>query len=109
MGAETVYRVVSPSGEPAVGKQPLNQRLDALDGKRVGFLWNRVFRGDETLPLIGELLRERFPTMTVIPWDEFPVTSVPSLHAARQGETLAALTSALLDKRIDAVIAGNAG
>jgi hypothetical protein len=109
MEAGTIYRVVNPSGEPVVGKRALNPRLDALDGKRVGFLWNRVFRGDETLPLIGELLRERFPTMTVIPWDDFPVTSVPSLHAARQSETLAALTGALLDKRVDAVIAGNAG
>jgi hypothetical protein len=109
MQTETVYRVVTPSGEPAVEKIGLSPRLDSLDGKVVGFLWNRVFRGDETLPMIGELLQERYPAMTAIQWDEFPVTSVPSLHAARQSETLQALTDVLLEKKVAAVVAGNAG
>jgi len=42
---QTIYRVVSPSGEPAVDKVALSPRLDSLEGKRIGFLWNRVFRG----------------------------------------------------------------
>jgi hypothetical protein len=109
MTAETVYRVVTPSGEPAVEKQGFSTRLDTLDGKTVGMLWNRVFRGDETLPMIGELLLQRFPTMKVIPWEEFPVTSVPALHAARQQETLQTLTDVLLERRVDAVVTGNAG
>jgi hypothetical protein len=109
MQAETIYRVVSPSGEPAVEKRGLSPRLDTLDGKTVGFLWNRVFRGDETLPMIGEMLRDRYPTMKVIQWDEFPVTSVPALHAARQSDTLQALTDVLLAKKVDAVVTGNAG
>jgi hypothetical protein len=104
-----IYRVVTPSGEPAVQTKGLSPRLDTLDGKTVGMLWNRVFRGDETLPIIGELLTRRFPAMKVIPWEEFPVTSVPSLHAARQQETLQALTDVLLERRVDAVVAGNAG
>jgi hypothetical protein len=109
MTAETIYRVVTPSGEPAVERKAFSRRLDTLDGKTVGMLWNRVFRGDETLPIIGELLVERYPNMKVIPWEEFPVTSVPALHAARQKETLQSLTEVLLERRVDAVVAGNAG
>jgi hypothetical protein len=37
MQTETVYRVVTPSGEPAVEKIGLSPRLDSLDGKVVGF------------------------------------------------------------------------
>ena len=77
---------------PAVpGRQPrrrlggheegVQSRLDTLDGKTVGLVWNRVFRGDETLPMIGELLQERFPDVKLVPWTQFPVTSVPSLHS----------------------------
>jgi hypothetical protein len=109
MTLEPVFSVVSPSGAPAVETRGLSPRLDTLNGKTVGMLWNRVFRGDETLPMIGDLLLERFPDMTIVPWDEFPVTSVPSLHAARQQETLQVLTDVLLERRVDAVVAGNAG
>jgi hypothetical protein len=109
MQPETIFRVVSPSGESQVERKGLSPRLDTLDGKTVGLLWNRVFRGDETLPLIGELLQERYPTMKVVPWEDFPVTSVPSLHAARQSETLQALTDSLLKLEVDAVVTGNAG
>ena len=104
-----LYAVVSPSGETVVEKAGLSTRLDGLEGKTVGLVWNRVFRGDETLPVIGEALQQRFSGLTVIPWDEFPATSVADLHAKRQKETLHAFSEALLDKRVDAVIAGNAG
>jgi hypothetical protein len=109
MQHETVYRVVSPSGEPAVEKKGLSPRLDTLNGKTIGLLWNRVFRGDETLPMIGELLQERYPTLKIVPWEAFPVTSVPSLHAARQSETLQSLTDSLHTLEVDAVVTGNAG
>jgi hypothetical protein len=107
--SESIYRVVSPSGEPAVETKGLSPRLPTLEGKTVGLLWNRVFRGDETLPMIGEMLQKRYPGITVVPWSDFPVTSVPALHAARQSATLQALTDALLERKVDAVVAGNAG
>ena len=104
-----LYAVVSPSGETVVEKQGFSPRLDTLDGKTIGLVWNKVFRGDETLPIIGELLQQRYENVTVVPWEDFPVTSVPALHAKRQQETLQSLADALRDKRVDAVVAGNAG
>src|SRR5438132_8962293 len=101
-----VYAVVNPSGESEVEKAGLSVRLDTLEGKTVGLVWNKVFRGDETLPIIGELLQTRFHDLTVIPWEEFPTTSVADMHAKRQKETLQAFADALLDKRVDAVVAG---
>jgi hypothetical protein len=104
-----VYAVVSPSGDTVVAKAGLSPRLATLEGNTVGLVWNRVFRGDETLPVIGELLQDRFPNLTVVPWDEFPATSPMDLHATKQQARLKELRDALLDKRVDAVIAGNAG
>jgi hypothetical protein len=106
---EQIYSVVSPAGEIVVKKQGLSPRLESIEGKTIGLLWNKVFRGDETLPMIGELLQERYPGLKLVPWEEFPVTSVPALHATRQQQTLQLLTDELLERRVDAVIAGNAG
>src|SRR5581483_8330015 len=104
-----VYAVVSPSGETVVEKLGLSPALQTLEGKTVGLVWNRVFRGDETLPVIGEELQKRFANLTIIPWDEFPITSIPLMHAKRVKQTLATYVEALLDKRVDTIIAGNAG
>ncbi len=85
---EQIFDVVSPAGDSVVERRPLSAPLDTLDGRTIGLVWNKVFRGDETLPMIAEMLQERFPTARFVPWDDFPVTSVPALHAERQAETL---------------------
>jgi len=102
-----VYEVVSPLGEPVVKMITMAPRLDTLEGKTIGAIWNRGFRGDETFPIIEKMLRERFPTVKLIPYTEFPLVTIASLHPEEKEKTLEALRAVLQEKGCDAVITGN--
>jgi hypothetical protein len=102
-----VYKVVSPQGEPVVEMTTMPPRLDTLEGKTIGELWNGGFRGDESFPIIEKLLRERYPTVKFLPYTEFPLSTIASLHPEKKEKTLAALRAALKEKGCDAVITGN--
>ena len=104
---EAVFEVVSPLGEPAIETVPLAPRLDTLAGKTIAELWNGGFRGDESFPIIEKLLRERYPTVKLIPYSEFPLTTIASFHPEKKEQTLAALRAALKRQGCDAVITGN--
>jgi hypothetical protein len=102
-----VYEVVSPLGESAVEMMPMAPRLDTLEGKTIGQLWNGGFRGDESFPIIEKMLRERYPTVKFIPYTEFPLSTIASFHPEKKDKTLAALRAELREKGCDAVITGN--
>ena len=57
---EPHYDVVWPRSRLAVDKQTPASRLDTLAGKRIGFLWDYLFRGEELFPAIADELRDRF-------------------------------------------------
>lgn len=101
------YEAVSPLGEPVARTTPMAPRLETLEGKRIGEIWNGGFRGDETFPLIERLLRERYPTVTFVPYPEFSLTTIASLHPEQKAATLARVRTELLAKGCDAVLAGN--
>jgi len=107
VGIETVYEVVSPLGEPVTTTIPMAPRMDTLDGKTVGEIWNGGFRGDESFPMIERMLRERYPSVRIVPYSEFPLATVASFHPEKKTETLAALRARLKEKGCDAVIVGN--
>lgn len=88
-----------PSGRLEV-KQPHAPRLDALAGKRVGFVSNEQWQAYRMLPLLKSLLEQDFAGIEVLPIDAFP-----------QGNALIATEeTAEQVKRsgVDAVIIGNA-
>lgn len=98
--------VVSPAGQPTVASRGAVARLPDLNGKRVAEIWNGVFKGDQTFPIVREALRARYPGIEIVPYTEFPHVSGddrPNAQAA-VGRELAALAR---DKRCDAVISGN--
>jgi hypothetical protein len=64
--------VISPAGIDFVQRKTIAPRIKDLSGKTVGEIWNGVFRGDETFPVVRELLKQRFPGINVIPYTEFP-------------------------------------
>ena len=49
-------RVISPAGIETTEKKAVAPRINDLSGKTVGEIWNGVFRGDETFPIVRELL-----------------------------------------------------
>lgn len=98
--------VVSPEGEDAVVRARGAQRLDDLSGKTVCEIWNGVFKGDITFPLIRKRLQEQFPELEVIPYTEFP-HAPGSDHPALQKQLAAQLAALAREKGCDAVISGN--
>ena len=63
--------IFNPSGGALAGKLPAS-RLPDLRGKTVCELWDGLFKGDEMLPLIRDLLKKQFPDIKIIPYTEFP-------------------------------------
>ena len=106
-GGDAVYEVVSPLGEPVTESMTMAPRLNTLEGKTICEIWNGGFRGDESFPLIERMLRERYPTVKIIPYSEFPLATVASFHPEKKQDTLEALRAQIKEKGCDAVITGN--
>jgi len=88
-----------PSGRLEV-KQPHAPRLDALAGKRVGFVSNEQWQAYRMLPLLKSLLERDFAGIEVLPIDAFP-----------QGNALIGneeTAEQVKKSGVDAVIIGNA-
>lgn len=98
---EMHYAVVWPKSPLAVQTRHLAERLDTLEGKRVGFLWDFLFRGHELFPVIEKELQKRFAGIEVVGYDAFGNT-----HGGDEAEVIAALPDRLRDRRIDAVVSG---
>jgi hypothetical protein len=101
------YEVVSPLGEPVAEAIAMAPRLDTLDGKTIGEIWNGGFRGDETFPVIERLLQERYPRVKFIPYREFSLATIASLHPEKKRRTLERFRKELQERGCDAVITGN--
>ena len=83
-------------------------RLDSLDGKTIGEVYNHHFKGDQMFGLYRELLQERFPGVRIVPFTELPASFVggdSSTHR-RVAQEVAAMAR---EKGCDALIAGNGG
>ncbi len=95
------YGVVWPRGEKTVELTALAERLETLEGKTVCQLWDYLFRGDEIFPMLEEGLRQRFPGIKFIGYEEFGST-----HGSDEHEILAGLPEKLKNLGADAVISG---
>lgn len=74
-------------------------RLDTLAGRRIAFLWDHVFRGDEVFPVLAEELRARYPDIEILDHTEFGNT-----HGSDEAEMLAGLPDGLARRHVDAVV-----
>lgn len=98
--------VVSPAGGESADRRSIAPRLVDLNGKTVAEIWNGVFKGDETFPVIRQALRQRYPGIRIIPYTEFPHFyggDNPTQQRALANE----LASMAKEKGCDAVISGN--
>ena len=98
---EPYYEVVWPKSPLGIQTQTLAGRLDTLEGKRVGFLWDFLFRGHELFPVVEQELKNRFTGIEFVGYDEFGNT-----HGGDEAEVIAALPERLRERRIDAVVSG---
>ena len=102
---ETLH-VVSPEGLEAVKQSGAAPRLTTLEGKTIGELWNGVFKGDVTFPMIRALLKEKYPGIRIVPFTEFPHAWV-SDNPTRQRELAREIAALAKEKGCHAVISGN--
>jgi len=98
--------VVSPEGEIAVARTRRAPRLPGLAGRTVCEIWNGVFKGDITFPLIRKRLTEQFSGLRIVPYTEFP-HAPGSDDPAQQRRHAARLAALAREQGCDAVISGN--
>lgn len=103
------WEVVKPVGASAVQSMDLAPRVDTLNGKTVCEVWNGGFGGEITFPIIEEMLRQRYPSVRVIPYSEFPLSTIAAMNASTKAERLEAIKAALAEKGCDVLITGNGG
>lgn len=98
---EPNYEVVWPRSPLGVQLHRRAERLDTLDGKRIAFLWDYLFRGDELFPVLERELRARFEGIEICGYEQFG-----NLHGADEKERVGRLPDDLRDRGIDGVVSG---
>lgn len=101
-------KVVSPLGETTIEERAMAPRLDTLEGKTIGLIWNGAFKSNVTLSVIADSIRSKYPTARVIPYTDMPKSSKAPAPGTTDPDQLA-LVAALKKKGCDAVISGNGG
>jgi hypothetical protein len=106
---KTKNEVVNPLGRRGIEPLPPAARLDTLEGKTICEISNGGFNDKVSFPLIEQMLKERYPSIKIVPYSEFPSTTINAFWPERKNETLKAVRSAILNNGCDAVITGNGG
>jgi hypothetical protein len=100
--AEPVYEVVWPKSARGVQPRRAAARLASLNGARIGFVWDYMFRGDELFPVLERELRRRYDDLDVVPYEAFG-----NIHGPDEAAVVSALPTRLHERGVDAVVAGN--
>jgi hypothetical protein len=72
MAENGIYEVLWPRGSRVAPITPFSKRLETLNGKTVGELWNYAFRGKEIFSALEKGLSERYPKVKFRSWASFP-------------------------------------
>ena len=96
-----IHPVVWPRSRKTIDVTPLAPRDGDLDGKKVAFLWDYLFRGDEIFPILRSELQARYPGMEFVDYDAFGST-----HGDEEHEILGNLPANIREMGIDAVVSG---
>jgi hypothetical protein len=94
---EPRYSVVRPVGRWAAA--PV--RRTATVARRIGFVWDHVFRGDDIFAIVEEELRAKDAGLTFVPYQAFG-----DIHGRDGAQVMASLPSHLHAEEVDAVIVG---
>jgi hypothetical protein len=98
---EPTYDAVWPRSPRGVQRHRRADRLASLDGARVAFLWDYLFRGDELFPVLARELTRRVPDIEIVNFDEFG-----NLHGADEKARVGRLPDDLRNRGVDAVVSG---
>lgn len=95
------YDVVWPRGERNVAVSALAPRLKSLAGKKVALMWDYIFKGDVVMNELAAGLKERFPGIEFVHWDEFG-----NIHGPQEREIVAGLGARMKALGVDAALSG---
>lgn len=96
------YDVVWPRSPVGVQSRTPAPRLASLTGRRIAFVWDYMFRGEEIFPIVERELRREFADVEIVGYD-----AVGNIHGADEKARVAQLPHVLANHRVDAVICGN--
>ncbi|HEX3803098.1 MAG TPA: hypothetical protein VHV75_09680 [Solirubrobacteraceae bacterium] len=68
---ESDYQVVWPLGRSAIKEIEVTPGVDGLDGRKVAFVWDYLFRGPEIFDAIKKEIGARYPTAEFIDYEAF--------------------------------------
>jgi hypothetical protein len=97
-----VHEAVWPKSPRGTQRTPLAPRIATLDGRRIGFVWDYMFRGEEVFPALADELTRRYPGVEVVGYEAFG-----NVHGPDEAAVVGQLPAALRKERIDAVVVGN--
>ncbi len=95
------YEAVWPRSPRGIQNRRRADRLESLEHKRVAFLWDYLFRGDELFPVLAKELTNRFEGIEIVNYDEFG-----NLHGSDEKVRVGRLPDELRDRGVDAVVSG---
>jgi len=88
-----------PRAARQVQSRRLARRPASLAGKRIAFLWDYLFRGDEIFAVVEAALRERYAGISFMDWRE-----IGNIHGGDERAIVAALPARLKAAGVDAAI-----
>ena len=98
---ESIFEVVWPQSPQGVqGRRPAD-RLETLNGKRIGFLWDYIFRGEEIFPILERELASRFTGIEIVGYDIFGNT-----HGPDESQVVGEIPNTIAARGVDAVVSG---
>ena len=98
-----LYEVYWPRGARRRRSVSLAPRLGDLNGKRIGQLWDYIFRGDEVFAALEEGIKARYPGVEFVSWKEFG-----NMHGDNERQLVADLPNKLKALGVDGVISAMA-
>lgn len=101
MGETEQYAVLWPGGPSGIPLVPPAPRPRDLSGRRIAFVWDYVFRGDEIFSILRGALKLRYPNLEFVNYDVFG-----SSFGENEKAVVASLPSKLNSLDIDGVISG---
>ncbi|RPI45939.1 MAG: hypothetical protein EHM59_08795 [Betaproteobacteria bacterium] len=104
----TKMEVISPEGLQLRAAGSVSPHLDTLEGKTIGEVYNNHFKGEFMFQTYRRLFKERFPGVTIIPYDKFPIVYVGG-DPASQKKTAKDIARLAKEWGVDALISGNGG
>ena len=103
-----IMKVISPEGLPLSAAGTVSRPLDDLSGKTIGEVYNNHFKGELMFSTYRRLLKQKYPGIRIIPFDEFPIVYVGG-DAASQKRIAKEIAAIAKEKGCHAIITGNGG